>query len=84
MSSERSKELYLKQFDQILENIRNEKTKFEKKQEEEKTQKDRANDDYLSLVDKQRQYYKTVKEFQEECRKNEVLLMKVQSLGERQ
>ena len=38
---------------------------FEAKRESEKTQKDRCNDEYLALVDKQRQYYKTVKEFQE-------------------
>ena len=38
---------------------------FEAKRESEKTQKDHCNDEYLALVDKQRQYYKTVKEFQE-------------------
>ena len=106
MTSEKNKELFLKQFEQILEKIQSERAKvdshalqpqsvahthahihihthtaseeaslcvclaghcvqFEAKRESEKTQKDRCNDEYLALVDKQRQYYKTVKEFQE-------------------
>ena len=49
----------------------------DKRRENEKTKRDRLNDEYLELVDKQRLYYKTVKEFQEECRKNEALLAQV-------
>ena len=78
MTSERSKELFLKQFDQILENTKAEQLKFERLRDVEKSVKDKANDDYLALVDKQRQYYKTVKAFQDECKKNEMLLMKSQ------
>ena len=38
---------------------------FERLRDVEKSVKDKANDDYLALVDKQRQYYKTVKAFQD-------------------
>ena len=34
---------------------------------------DRINDEYQKLVEKQRRYFKAVKEFQEECDRNEKL-----------
>lgn len=51
--------------------------KVEAKRAEEKTLRDNNNEKYLQLVDKQRQYFKTVLDFQEECRKTELLQMKL-------
>lgn len=41
--------------------------------------RDQLNDEYLELLEKQRLYFKTVKEFKEECRKNEILLSKLKA-----
>ncbi|WAQ93510.1 CCD93-like protein [Mya arenaria] len=49
----------------------------ERKKQEEKMRRDQLNDTYLDLIEKQRLYFKTVKDFQEECRKNEILLSKM-------
>ncbi|KAL4222275.1 Coiled-coil domain-containing protein 93 [Mactra antiquata] len=76
MSSPANKEQFLKQFEQIVDGVKNNKSKVERKKQEEKMKRDQLNDTYLDLVEKQRLYFKTVKDFQEECRKNEVLLSK--------
>ena len=51
----------------------------ERKRQEEKMRRDQLNDQYLDLIEKQRLYFKTVKEFKEECRKNEILLNRLRS-----
>ena len=78
MASQGTKDQFLKQFEQIVESVKQNSIKLEKKKQEEKMRRDRLNDEYLDLVDKQRVYYKTVKQFQEECRKNEILLSKLE------
>ena len=40
-------------------------SKLERRCQDEKSQKDKLNATYLDLVEKQRAYYKTVKDFQE-------------------
>ena len=35
---------------------------------------------FIQLVDKQRTYFRAVKEFQEECTKNEILTSKLEQL----
>ncbi|CAN7996478.1 unnamed protein product [Ixodes hexagonus] len=52
-------------------------SQVEKKRQEAKMSRDRLHDQFLELVDKQRLYFRTVKEFKEECRKNEVLVGKL-------
>ncbi|XP_063964183.1 coiled-coil domain-containing protein 93-like [Lytechinus pictus] len=79
MSSSSGKDQFLKQFDQIVNGVKQNSSKVEKKKQEEKMKRDQLNDTYLDLVEKQRLYFKTVKEFQEECRKNEILLSKLQA-----
>ncbi|KAH3719408.1 coiled-coil domain-containing protein 93-like [Dreissena polymorpha] len=78
MSSAANKEQFLKQFEQIVEGVKNNRAKVEQRKQEEKMRRDQLNDKYLDLVEKQRLYFKTVKDFQEECRKNEILLAKTQ------
>uniref|UniRef100_T1JCX3 Coiled-coil domain-containing protein 93 n=1 Tax=Strigamia maritima TaxID=126957 RepID=T1JCX3_STRMM len=82
MSSPSSKEQFLKQFELIVEGIRVNKAKLEKKKQEEKMRRDHLSDVYLDLVEKQRLYFKTVKSLKEECRKNEILISKMKSRGE--
>lgn len=81
MSSAAAKEQFLKQMEQIVEGIKQNRIKMEKKKQENKMRRDQLNDEYLELLDKQRLYFKTVKDFKEECRKNEMLLSKLRAKG---
>ncbi|GIY48570.1 coiled-coil domain-containing protein 93 [Caerostris darwini] len=77
MSSSASKGEFLGQLEKIVERILQNKAKVEKKKLEEKRQRDMLNDQLLDLIEKQRLYFKTVKDFKEECRKNEILMSKL-------
>ncbi|NWQ69302.1 CCD93 protein, partial [Neopipo cinnamomea] len=79
MSSSGSREQFLRQMEQIVEGIKQNRMKMEKKKQENKMRRDQLNDEYLELLEKQRLYFKTVKEFKEECRKNEMLLSKLKA-----
>lgn len=81
MASSGGREQFLRQLEQIVEGIRQSRLKNEKKKQEGKMRRDQLNDDYLELLDKQRLYFKTVKDFKEECRKNEMLLAKLRGKG---
>ncbi|XP_026127281.1 coiled-coil domain-containing protein 93 isoform X2 [Carassius auratus] len=81
MASSGSKEQFLRQMEQIVEGIKQSRIKMEKKRQENKMRRDQLNDEYLELLDKQRLYFKTVKDFKEECRKNEMLLSKLRAKG---
>ncbi|CAK6978429.1 coiled-coil domain-containing protein 93 [Scomber scombrus] len=81
MSSSAAKDQFLRQMEQIVEGIKQSRIKMEKKKQENKMRRDQLNDEYLELLDKQRLYFKTVKEFKEECRKNEMLLSKLRAKG---
>uniref|UniRef100_A0A7N6B8E2 Coiled-coil domain-containing protein 93 n=1 Tax=Anabas testudineus TaxID=64144 RepID=A0A7N6B8E2_ANATE len=81
MSSSGAKEQFLRQMEQIVEGIKQNRIKMEKKKQENKMRRDQLNDEYLELLDKQRLYFKTVKDFKEECRKNEMLLSKLRTKG---
>ncbi|XP_076011316.1 coiled-coil domain-containing protein 93 [Genypterus blacodes] len=81
MLSSAAKEQFLRQMEQIVEGIKQSRIKMEKKKQENKMRRDQLNDEYLELLDKQRLYFKTVKDFKEECRKNEMLLSKMRTKG---
>uniref|UniRef100_A0A1A7X1V8 Coiled-coil domain-containing protein 93 n=1 Tax=Iconisemion striatum TaxID=60296 RepID=A0A1A7X1V8_9TELE len=81
MSSAAAKEQFLRQMEQIVEGIKQSRIKIEKKKQENKMRRDQLNDEYLELLDKQRLYFKTVKDFKEECRRNEMLLSKLRAKG---
>nr|XP_019955166.1 PREDICTED: coiled-coil domain-containing protein 93 [Paralichthys olivaceus] len=81
MSSSAAKEQFLRQMEQIVEGIKQSRIKMEKKKQENKMRRDRLNDEHLELLDKQRLYFKTIKDFKEECRKNEMLLSKMRAKG---
>ncbi|XP_068120896.1 coiled-coil domain-containing protein 93, partial [Hyperolius riggenbachi] len=77
MASSGTREQFLRQMEQIVDGIRQNRNKMEKKKQQNKMRRDQLNDEYLEMLDKQRLYFKTVKEFKEECRKNEMLLTKL-------
>ncbi|CAH3024267.1 unnamed protein product [Porites evermanni] len=81
MSSPSNKEQFLKQFDSIVRGIVDNKERIEKKKAVEKQRRDALNQKYLDIVEQERLYFKTVKDFTEECHKNEVLLSKLKNLG---
>ncbi|KAJ8252778.1 hypothetical protein GJAV_G00205460 [Gymnothorax javanicus] len=81
MASSGAKEQFLRQMEQIVEGIKQNRIKVEKKKQENKMRRDQLNDEYLELLEKQRLYFKTVKDFKEECRKNEMLLSKLRAKG---
>lgn len=77
MASPSTKEQFLRQMEQIVEGVKQNRLKMEKKKQEEKMKRDQYNDEYLSLIENQRLYFKTIKDFQDECRKNEILMSKL-------
>ncbi|KAK6482995.1 coiled-coil domain-containing protein 93-like [Huso huso] len=81
MASSGAREQFLRQMEQIVEGIKQNRIKMEKKKQENKMRRDQLNDEYLELLEKQRLYFKTVKDFKEECRKNEMLLSKLRAKG---
>uniref|UniRef100_A0A3P9IUX7 Coiled-coil domain-containing protein 93 n=1 Tax=Oryzias latipes TaxID=8090 RepID=A0A3P9IUX7_ORYLA len=81
MSSSAAREQFLRQMEQIVEGIKQNRIKMERKKQENKMRRDQLNDEYLELLDKQRLYFKTVKDFKEECRRNEMLLSKLRAKG---
>lgn len=82
MASPSTREQFLSQFQRIVDGICQNKVRVEKKKQEEKMKRDQLSDTYLDLVEKQRLYFKTVKDFKEECRKNELLAAKVKELSQ--
>ncbi|KAK2564769.1 Coiled-coil domain-containing protein 93 [Acropora cervicornis] len=81
MSSASNKEQFLNQFESIVKGIVDNKDRVEKRKLVEKQKRDALNQQYLEVVEQERLYYKTVKDFTEECHKNEVLLSKLKNLG---
>lgn len=65
VTSEQTKLQFVRQLEQTLEGIRQTKLRVEKKYTEEKMKRDNIRENYQEMLDKQRLYYKTVKDFQE-------------------
>ncbi|KAN0032411.1 hypothetical protein ACTFIV_006305 [Dictyostelium citrinum] len=80
MSSTNNKELFIKSMDQIIDGIQQVLDKSENKWNVEKVRHDTLSDQYMTLLDQERNYYKLTKDFEEECRKNELLIKKLNEL----
>ncbi|XP_078084293.1 coiled-coil domain-containing protein 93 isoform X3 [Mustelus asterias] len=65
MAASTARDQFLRQMEQIVEGIKQNRMKLEKKKQENKMRRDQLNDEYLELLEKQRLYFKTVKEFKE-------------------
>ena len=70
MASTSGKEQFLLQFEQIVEGIKQTKLKVETRRQNEKMKRDQLNETYLDLIEKQRLYYKAVKDFKEVINSN--------------
>lgn len=75
-----SKDQFVQQFEDIVDGVRQTKIKVKNKCEEEKVKRDALNSQLLSLVEQQRKYAATLKQFTKECERNEQLLREMQSL----
>ncbi|GLH04552.1 coiled-coil domain-containing protein 93-like [Gryllus bimaculatus] len=74
MSSASGKEQFMKQFDAIVEGIKQNKSKVDRRRTEERQRRDRLSQQLLGLVDQQRRYVAAVRQLTIECRRNEMLL----------
>lgn len=68
MQSDQNKIQFLNQLEQSLESIKQTKLRMEKKEAEQRAKRDALRETYQELLDKQRLYYRTVKDFQEVSR----------------
>lgn len=76
-ASKSNQERFIDSLETMLKGVRDLQVKVEGKRAEEKAMRDKSNEKYLQLVDKQRQYFKTIIDFQEECRRTDLLQMKM-------
>eukprot|EP01113_Clastostelium_recurvatum_P017725 TRINITY_DN2092_c0_g1_i2.p1 TRINITY_DN2092_c0_g1~~TRINITY_DN2092_c0_g1_i2.p1 ORF type:complete len:610 (-),score=212.75 TRINITY_DN2092_c0_g1_i2:101-1930(-) len=77
MASKASREKLIESMDSIVKGVLGNLEKEEGKLGREKKTADEISDRYMKLVEKERSYYKATREFQEECKKNELLLEKM-------
>jgi len=76
MSTPAGKEEFLQQLANIVEGIGKNKQALERKKAGEKAKLDEVAESLAALVEKKRLYFKMVKEFQDECKKNDSLMSK--------
>lgn len=81
VQSAQSKTEFLQQLEKIVHGVKQMKDKVEKRKAKEKDKRDSLNDKYMELVEKQRLYFKTVRDFQEECKKSEIIQSKLHAAG---
>jgi chromosome segregation ATPase len=79
MASKSGKEKFLDSLGGIIDGVLKNKSKVDVKLEEESGNKLRLEARFNELQEQQRQYYMAVKEFQDECRRNEELMARVES-----
>ncbi|CAF1096705.1 unnamed protein product, partial [Adineta ricciae] len=77
IQSQTGKEHFLKQLEGIVESVRHNRIKIDRRQQEEKFKRDGLNVQLAQLVDKARQYAKVYKDFQEAIQEHEYLLTNV-------
>uniref|UniRef100_A0A914VHC9 Coiled-coil domain-containing protein 93 n=1 Tax=Plectus sambesii TaxID=2011161 RepID=A0A914VHC9_9BILA len=80
-TQESYKRSFVQNLEDILTGVKQNKTKVDRRQAEEKMKRDIHRDNYQEMLDKQRLYYKTVKDFQDECKRNEELQARLKELG---
>jgi hypothetical protein len=81
MKTKQSQEEFGAQFSAIIKGVEatlDKQAKTLARKQEEAAQKEAA---YMEVVDEQRRYFKAVKNFQEECQRNEALVAKAAELG---
>ena len=80
-ASSNSKDQFLGQLENILTGVVKNMENVDKRKRNEKMKRDSLNDQYLEIVEQQRLYFKSIKEFKEECRRSEALQAKLSAAG---
>lgn len=75
-----AKEQFVKQFEDIVDGVKQTKNKVKAKCEEEKSKRDALNTQLLQLIEHQRKYAATLKQFTKECERNELLMRELKRL----
>eukprot|EP00794_Sanderia_malayensis_P016993 gene16993-18705_t len=78
-ASSSSKDQFLEQMENILKGVMRNKDNVDKKKRNEKIKRDMLNDQHLDILDQQRLYFKSIREFKEECRKSEMIQAKLEA-----
>lgn len=81
MKNKANKDKFLESLQQILTSVTQNLEKVDQKLKDEKVKKDKLNEKYMFLIEKERGFYKATKEFQEECNKNALLSKRLDELG---
>lgn len=80
MASAGGKQQLLKQMSQIVDAVDGNRTKMEERRVREKSKRDSLSDTYIGLVEQERKYYTTVREYQNGIELNEQLSAQLESL----
>lgn len=78
MSHFHAREQFVKQFETIVDGVRQTKSKVSAKYEDEKTKRDALNTHLSSLVEQQRKYAAALKQFTNYCERNNQLVKTLQ------
>lgn len=79
LSSPSMRDQFIRQFEGIVENIKQNKIKVEQRCNEERSRRDKLNRQQLTLLELERSYVAAVRQLTVECRKNAVLLAKLRA-----
>eukprot|EP00056_Hartaetosiga_gracilis_P010676 m.159156 g.159156 ORF g.159156 m.159156 type:complete len:611 (-) comp13365_c0_seq5:124-1956(-) len=83
MGSKANAQALIKQLDAILEGINKNKEMLQNRSDEEKTHRDELRDQHLALLDTERVYTKTIRDYEREMAKNEKLTVKLEKGGKK-
>lgn len=75
-----AKEQFVKQFEEIVEGVRQTKVKVKTKCEDEKAKRDALNSQLISLVEQQRRYAAAMRQFTKDCERNEQLMAQLKTM----
>jgi len=81
MRTKASQEEFLLQFETIIKSVEDSLVKQNKTLDSKRSETMQKENEYMNIVDEQRKYFKAVKDFQDECQKNEMLSTKLEDLG---
>uniref|UniRef100_A0A0K8TQD0 Coiled-coil domain-containing protein 93 n=1 Tax=Tabanus bromius TaxID=304241 RepID=A0A0K8TQD0_TABBR len=80
MTNPHSRDQFIKQFEAIVDGVKQTKIKVQTKCDEEKAKRDNLNAQLMSLIEQQRKYAAAVKQLTKECQRNESLLLHLKSI----
>lgn len=80
MINQQTKDQFIKQFEAIVEGIKQTQDKVKTKYKDEKIKQDSLKAQLMSLIEQQRKYAASVKQLTKECQRNETLLINLKSI----